>query len=85
MFNRIGDITAVYSGSGGLLSSRETSLNSTITRLGKEQKTLDLRIENLTLTMYKKFNAMDTLVARLNATRESVLATLNALNKKSDD
>ncbi|MBF0676241.1 flagellar filament capping protein FliD [Pseudomonas sp.] len=85
LFNRIGDITTVYSGASGLLASRETSLNSTITGLAEEQASLDRRIENLTLTMYKKFNAMDGLVARLNATRESVMATLNALNKKSDD
>lgn len=85
LFNRIGDITTVYSGASGLLASRETSLSSTITGLAEEQASLDRRIENLTLTMYKKFNAMDGLVARLNATRDSVMATLNALNKKGDD
>ena len=85
LFSRIGDITTVYSGSGGLLASREDSLNSTITGLAEEQASLDRRIESLTLTMYKKFNAMDGLVARLNATRDSVMATLNALNKKGDD
>jgi flagellar hook-associated protein 2 len=85
LFNRIGDITTVYSGAGGLLASRETSLNSTIYGLAEDQASLDRRIESLTLTMYKKFNAMDNLVARLNATRDSVMATLNALNKKGDD
>ena len=46
---------------------------------------MDLRIETLTLSLFKKFNAMDSLVARLNATSQSVLATLNALNKRKDD
>lgn len=85
LFNRIGDITTVYSGAGGLLASRESSLTSAINGLAEDQASLDRRIENLTLTMFKKFNAMDGLVARLNATRDSVMATLNALNKKSDD
>jgi flagellar hook-associated protein 2 len=53
--------------------------------LAEQQASLDRRIESLTLTMFKKFNTMDGLVARLNATRDSVMATLNALNKKSDD
>lgn len=85
LFNRIGDITSVYSGSGGLLASREKSLNDAKESLAADQIKLDLRIESLTTSLFKKFNAMDTLVARLNATSQSVLATLNALNKKGSD
>ena len=85
MFERIGDITSVYSGKGGLLASREASLTKATESLAGDQAKLDRRIETLTTSLFKKFNAMDTLVARLNATSQSVLATLNALNKKSDD
>lgn len=85
LMNRIGDITSVYSGKGGLLASREESLNAAKLALVTDQARLDRRIENLTLSLFKKFNAMDNLVARLNATSQSVLATLNALNKRKDD
>lgn len=85
LINRIGDITSVYSGAQGLLASREKSLSNVKDALANDQAKLDLRIENLTLSLFKKFNAMDSLVARLNATSQSVLATLNALNKKGSD
>lgn len=85
MLKRVADISSVYSKSGGLLESRETSLKTTLTDLASEKADLKLRIEKLTTSLFKKFNAMDTLVARLNATSQSVLATLNALNKRKDD
>ena len=85
LFNRIGDITSVYAGKDGLLASREKSLTDAKDALATDQTKLDLRIETLTTSLFKKFNAMDSLVARLNATSQSVLATLNALNKKGSD
>jgi flagellar hook-associated protein 2 len=85
LLDRIGDLTTVYTGTGGLLASREKSLNSTLENLAKDQGVLDRRIEKLTLTLFGKFNAMDNLVARLTATSQSVMATLNALNNKKDD
>ena len=85
LLDRIGDLTTVYTGTGGLLASREKSLNSTLENLAKDQLQLDRRIEKLTLTLFGKFNAMDNLVARLTATSQSVMATLNALNNKKDD
>lgn len=85
MFKRIGDITSVYSGKSGLLASREASITKAVESLAVDEAKLERRIENLTLSLFKKFNAMDSLVARLNATSQSVLATLNALNKKGSD
>lgn len=85
LINRIGDITTVYTSTGGLLASREKSLNSVLENLAKDQGALDRRIEKLTLSLFTRFNAMDSLVARLTATSQSVMATLNALNNKKDD
>lgn len=85
LLDRIGDLTTVYTGTGGLLASREKSLNSALENLAKDQGVLDRRIEKLTLTLFGKFNAMDNLVARLTATSQSVMATLNALNNRKDD
>lgn len=85
MLKRVGDISNLYSKSGGLLESRETSLKSTLTDLASEKAALNARIDKLTTSLFKKFNAMDSLVARLNTTSQSVMATLNALNNKKDD
>lgn len=85
MFERIGNVTSVYSGNNGLLAAREASLTKATERLANDQAMLDRRIEKLTLTLFAKFNAMDSLVARLAATSQSVMATLNALNNKKDD
>ncbi|HTN31742.1 MAG TPA: flagellar filament capping protein FliD [Pseudomonas sp.] len=85
LINRIGDITTVYTSTGGLLASREKSLSSVLENLAKDQGALDRRIEKLTLSLFARFNAMDNLVARLTATSQSVMATLNALNNKKDD
>lgn len=85
MFNRLGNITSVYSGTNGLLAAREESLTKANESLAEDQQALNRRIDLLTTSLFKKFNTMDGLVAQLSATSESVLATLNALNKKSDD
>ena len=74
-----------FDGKDGLLAAREEALNEAQKSLAADQVRLNLRIETLTTSLFKKFNAMDSLVARLNATSQSVLATLNALNKKKDD
>lgn len=85
LINRIGNVTSVYTSSGGLLDSKMTSLESTKASLTEQQEALDRRIDTLTTAMYTKYNNMDTLVAQLNATSESVLSTLNALNNNSND
>ena len=69
----------------GLLDQQTDSINSTIPSLKKQQIDLDDRTAKLTDILYAKYNAMDSLVAQLNATSNSVMTTLNALNKSSDD
>lgn len=73
-----------YTQSKGILDNRSTSLQGAIDDLGEQQTALDLRIEQLEATLNAKYNAMDTLVAQLNATSTSVLTTLNALNNRKD-
>ena len=74
-----------YTKTNGLLDQRTDTLNDTLSDLAKQQAALDTRIKKYETTMYAKYNAMDTLVAQLNATSSSVLSTLNALNKSSSD
>jgi flagellar hook-associated protein 2 len=77
--------TDAYAGTGGILSSRVTNLNDKLSQLTESQATLDRRTTSLTATLTAKYTAMDTLVAQLNATSDSIMTTLNALNNSDDD
>lgn len=73
-----------YTQSKGILDSRKISLQTTLDSLTDQQSALDLRIEKLEETLNAKYNAMDSLVAQLNATSTSLMTTLNALNNKKE-
>ncbi len=79
---RLKSVTEPYTAPGGLLAGRTKSLQKTMTQLSEQQQALDRRIDSLTTSLYTKYNNMDILVAQLQATSESILATLNALNNK---
>lgn len=79
---RLKSVTEPYTAPGGLLAGRNESLQKTMTQLSEQQQALDRRIDSLTTSLYTKYNNMDILVAQLQATSESILATLNALNNK---
>ncbi|ESW40470.1 flagellar filament capping protein FliD [Pseudomonas putida] len=85
LLTRMTTATEDYAKSGGILASRQTSLSSQLKELEESQTALDRRIESLTETLTKKYNAMDTMVAQLKATSDSVMSTLNALNKANSD
>lgn len=85
LIKRMTAATESYAGTSGILASRTNNLNEKLTDLTKQQEALNRRIENLTTTLTAKYNAMDTLVAKLNATSSSVMSTLNAMNNSDDD
>jgi len=85
LLSRMSATLDIYAEDDGLLDQREDSLNDTLSDLATQQTTLDTRMTKYEATMYAKYNAMDTLVAQLNATSTSVMTTLNALNNTSDD
>jgi len=66
--------------STGVLATRSTSLSDSLKDLGKQQETLNERMDLLTKSLSDKYNAMDTLVAQLRQQSTSVMTTLNALN-----
>ena len=82
---RMNKTTAPYVGTSGTLAQRSTDLNNKLTDLTTQQTELDRRIESLQTSLSAKYNAMDTLVAQLNATSSSVMTTLNALNNPKSD
>ncbi|WGV21259.1 flagellar filament capping protein FliD [Pseudomonas putida] len=71
--------------STGTLAERSKTLSESLTKLKTEQDTLDARMEALQKSLQDKYNNMDTLVTQLRQQQNSVLSTLNALNKANSD
>lgn len=71
--------------STGTLAERSQVLSESLTKLKAEQDTLDARMEALQKSLQDKYNNMDTLVTQLRQQQNSVLSTLNALNKSNSD
>jgi flagellar hook-associated protein 2 len=71
--------------STGTLAERSKSLSESLNDLKKQQDTLDERMTLLQASLSAKYNAMDSLVARLRAQSDSIMTTLNALNNPKDD
>lgn len=69
----------------GTFAQRTKTLTDNLNKLKTEQTTLDDRMTALTKSLQDKYNAMDTLVAQLRAQSNSVMTTLNALNKANSD
>ena len=74
-------ITDVTSASG-LLNSRTSTLNQSLSDFGDEQTALDEKIEELTTSYNKKFGDMESLVTQLNKTGEYLTSLMDAWNKK---
>ncbi|MFF7708614.1 flagellar filament capping protein FliD [Pseudomonas sp. NPDC007930] len=83
IITRMNSVLDSYTQTGGILATRQTSLNAQLSDLSDQQDALDRRQTTLTATLTAKYTAMDTLVAQLNSTSSSVLTTLNSLNTKS--
>ncbi|WP_313741200.1 flagellar filament capping protein FliD [Pseudomonas sp.] len=71
--------------STGTFAERTKTLTDNLNKLKTEQTTLDDRMTALQKSLQDKYNAMDTLVAQLRAQSDSVMTTLNALNKANSD
>jgi len=85
LLTRMSGILDGYTQTGGVLETRQKSLNAKLSDLDDQQATLDRRTDSLTAILTAKYTAMDTLVAQLNATSSSVLKTLEAMTKSNSD
>ncbi|MBV1910144.1 MAG: flagellar filament capping protein FliD [Kangiellaceae bacterium] len=66
------ELISNYTGSGGVITSRETSLNAQLNRIDDDRINLALRIEKLEFRLIKQFSAMDAIVAQLNSTQSYI-------------
>jgi flagellar hook-associated protein 2 len=77
---RMNKATDSYVGTTGTLSSRVKDLNAKFTDLTTQQDDLNRRMDALQLSLSAKYTAMDTLIAKINASSSSIMTTLNSLN-----
>ncbi|QAY92290.1 flagellar filament capping protein FliD [Pseudomonas sp. ACM7] len=64
----------------GVFAARSASLTDSLNDLKKQQDSLNSRMTSLQASLAAKYNAMDSLVAKLRAQSTSIMTTLNALN-----
>lgn len=85
LLTRMAKATDAFASTTGVLVSRQNSLTDTLSSLKTDQDSLDRRVASLQTSLTAKYTAMDGVVAQLNATKSSILTTLNALNNSSSD
>ena len=85
LITRMNKTTEPYVGTTGLLASRVTDLNTKLTDLTTQQADLDRRIDSMQTSLTAKYTAMDTLIAKINASSSSIMTTLNSLNNPKSD
>lgn len=73
-----------FSETGGILAQKTTQLNKTQAQLTEQQEALDRRIESLTASLTKKYNAMDLVVGQLKATASSITSIFEAMNAQKN-
>ncbi|MCH1931884.1 flagellar filament capping protein FliD [Shewanella sp. A25] len=68
-----------YTQTGGILDSRDSTLDEQMARLDKNREQLAARMTAYSDRLYKQFNAMDLLVGNLNSQSSSILSRLDSL------
>lgn len=77
--NRFDNMVDGYVKTSGLISSRTNTYTSDKHRLDDQREAFSLKMELLESRLFKQFNAMDLIVANLNAQSASIVSGLNSL------
>ncbi|WP_409261699.1 flagellar filament capping protein FliD [Pseudomonas putida] len=83
IFERMNKAIDPYNSTDGSLATRKASLDKVAKSLADQQLALDRRTESLTESLTKKFVAMDTAVAKLNAQANQIKSVFDALNAQA--
>ncbi|WP_060508310.1 flagellar filament capping protein FliD [Pseudomonas sp. NBRC 111124] len=83
IFERMNKAIDPYNSTNGSLATRKASLDKVAKSLADQQLALDRRTESLTESLTKKFVAMDTAVAKLNAQANQIKSVFDALNAQA--
>jgi len=84
LVTRLNKAVEPYSKADGVLASKKNSLTTVQKRLATDQEALDRRIETLTDTLTKKYNAMDLIVGKLKATGNNITSIFEAMNAQKN-
>lgn len=84
LVGRIGKAVDVFTKPDGILALKKSSLDKITTRLDNDKEALDRRVETMTATLTKKYNAMDLAVAQLKATASSITSIFEAMNAQKN-
>jgi flagellar hook-associated protein 2 len=76
---RLETLLGNYTGSAGIIPSRQTSINEQLDKIGEERLDLADRIEKLETRLRAQYGAMDILVAQFNNTGNFLTQQLNNL------
>ncbi|MCD5983586.1 flagellar filament capping protein FliD [Pseudomonas sp. CDFA 610] len=86
LLDRITKAVKPYNEAGkGILPTKTTSLTAMQKQLTKDQSDLDRRIDTLTASLTKKYNAMDLVVGQLKATASSITSIFAAMNAQKNN
>ncbi|WP_394128802.1 flagellar filament capping protein FliD [Shewanella maritima] len=77
--NKFDDLVDNYTKTGGLIDDRNNSYTKSEKRLDEQRDAFTLKMEQLEARLTKQFNAMDLVVAQLNAQSASLTDRLNSL------
>ncbi|WP_286913417.1 MULTISPECIES: flagellar filament capping protein FliD [unclassified Pseudomonas] len=83
IFERMNAAINPYNATDGSLATRKANLDKVAKDLANQQTALDRRTESLTESLTKKYVAMDTMVAKLNAQANQIKSVFDALNAQA--
>ncbi|MEH6685844.1 MAG: flagellar filament capping protein FliD [Halopseudomonas sabulinigri] len=79
MMARLENKVKPYTETGGVLDSRTTALQNTISGVDEQREQLTDRLTKLEARLFAQFNAMDTLVSQMSSTSTFLTAQLDSL------
>jgi flagellar hook-associated protein 2 len=83
LFERMNKAIDPYNAADGTLATRKASLDKVAKGLEEQQAALDRRTASLTESLTKKYVAMDTMVAKLNAQANQIKSVFDAMNAQA--
>lgn len=79
LMSRVTDKIGAYTQTGGIIEQRQKALDATRTDIKKQTENLNLRVEKMQTRLLAQFNAMESLVGKLNGTSSQLESALGNL------
>ena len=76
---KMSSLVDTYIKSGGVIDSRDSSLDEQVARIADSRVQLNTRMAAYSDRLYKQYNAMDLIVANLNSQSSSLLSRIDSL------